>query len=273
MRRLIVQRQSPDWSTIGSIEESVAYLEHRLFDPETADGRQKLAYTAELLQFWDRCTGVPFWTMRQRLKDIAQATWRAADADEIVLDADFDATVGDVFAADDLILFVDDDDWIAPDAFARLAALAERTQAGVVWGRVRFDGQWQWLPVHGGPITVYTNNYLVRAGSIAGYRLADAMQHSTLQQAYAAGTWPPVLTELWGVTVTNKSPCSWNYLHQPMQSADPEGEFQRRLRQYAHNDGSVDQRVSWAADSAIRSRQLFQRIAGSSRDNGVGNGG
>lgn len=262
MKRLIVQRQSPDWSKVHSIDDSVTFLENRLFDPATDDGRQKLEYTRRLLQFWEQCTGTPFWSVRQQLKDLAHASWKQVHAvDEIVLHADFDATVGEQFAANDRILFVDDDDWIAPDAFERLDDLASRTKYGVIWGRARFDGLWQWLEIHGGPITVYTNNYLVLAGSIADLRLADAMQHSTLQAMYAAGTWQPLELSDCGLTVTNKSPCSWNYLHQPMQSSHPVEEFNRRLDQYAHARFDRDDRVAWAHPLATASQQVFQTIA------------
>lgn len=264
--RLIVQRQSPDWSAINSVEESVAFLDGRLFDSTTEKGREHLDYTRKLLQFWAEQTGVPFWQARGRLKEIAHVTWaQVAHCDRVVLDADFDATVGEQFSDDDWILFVDDDDWIAPSAFAHLAAMTDAKHDGVFWGRVRFDGEWQWLDILGGPLTIYTNNYAVRVGAISDLRMADAMQHSTLEAMYREGQWRPTQLEQWGLTVTNKSPCSWNYLHQSMMKDDPQAEFKKRLQQYVGGAPSPDPRVAWASEVSMRSKKELAGCLGFSR--------
>lgn len=263
-KRYIVQRQSPDWSAITSVEQSVANLEKRLFDPTSDSGREKLEYTKSLLRFWNEHTQIPFWEARGRLKAVAHQTWqKVLGVDGIILEGDFDAKVGEQFESDDVVLFVDDDDWIAPDVFKQLERHVAGSDQGVVWGRVRFDGEWQWLDVTGTELVVYTNNYAVRTGSIANRKLAPAMQHGTLDLAYRQQQWQPELAQIWGVTVTNKSPCSWNYLHQSMMRPDPLAEFQARLHRYVNKASEpLDKRVRWAKDATEAAQSVIRAAMG-----------
>lgn len=259
-RRLIVQRQSPDWDGVDSVEHSVSFLERRLFDPDTAKGREMLELTHQILRFWQSNAALAFWDARGALKHIAHRCWRQVEnVDEIIMDADFDASVRSQFNDGDLILFVDDDDWIAPDAFAQIEQMMDGLSGGAIWGRARFDGDWQWTEVLGGPMTVYTNNYAVRASELPDRPLQRVMQHGAMDGEYREGRWRPAVVDHWGTTITNKAPCSWNYMLQAMRHEQPVAELHRRIRHYAKTQPLLDKRVDWAADWVRQAQAIIER--------------
>ena len=230
-----------------------------MFDPGSTSGRERLEYTKSLLHFWNENTKVPFWEIRGQMKTVAHRTWHEVlGVDEILLEADFDSLVDDTFEPNDVVLFVDDDDWIAPDVFKQLERHVGDNDQGVVWGRVRFDGDWQWTDLTGAEFTVYTNNYVVRARSIGGQKLSFAMQHGTVEELFRQHQWWPVLAEMWGITVTNKSPCCWNYLHQSVMHSDPVAEFHSRVQRYLQPSERLDPRVRWAKDATEAAREVIR---------------
>jgi hypothetical protein len=133
----IVVRHSPDWLS---------------FDPETSRAfcvQRNLPETLiiDFIAVWDAAVAVDYRQFRFRIKEIAQQTLVGVEHAQIISDAALRALVlaGKV-PPDALVVFVDDDDWLAPHVFARLREFAS-VGAGVDgfrWGSVELGrGFWR----------------------------------------------------------------------------------------------------------------------------------
>jgi hypothetical protein len=140
---------------------------------------------------------------------------------------------------DALVVFVDDDDWLAPHLFARLREFAS-VRAGVDgfrWGMVRFgravytsdaDANFASHPtVTLRPIdqTIYTNSYAVRGIVVERLGVDAVCECLDAQAQYDAGRFAPATVAQY-LSCTNKHPASTMAAHHLLGS----GEFRRDLR-------------------------------------------
>ena len=126
----IVVRHSPDWLS---------------FDPESSRAfcaPQNLPemLVIEFMAVWNAGVAVDYRQFRFRIKEIAQQTLASVERAEIISDAALRAlALAGKVPPDALVVFVDDDDWLAPHLFSRLREFAS-VGAGVDgfrWGLVR----------------------------------------------------------------------------------------------------------------------------------------
>ena len=107
----IVVRHSPDWLS---------------FDPEASRAfcvkcNLPEALIIDFMALWDAAVAVDYRQFRFRVKEIAQQNLASVEHAQIISDADLRAmALAGKVACDALVVFVDDDDWLAPHLFARL---------------------------------------------------------------------------------------------------------------------------------------------------------
>ena len=79
----------------------------------------------DFMAVWDASVAVDYRQFRFRLKEIAQQTLLRVEGGRIIGDAAFRTlTLAGEVPPDALVVFIDDDDWLAPHLFTRLRELA-----------------------------------------------------------------------------------------------------------------------------------------------------
>jgi hypothetical protein len=168
---IIVLRQTPDWGRLD-----YGYLD-TLGPFERLTGLPD-GFLRRFIGTWDETLKVPFFTIRQQLKDLSLRNFAAvADACLVPLEqARTELPEGDI------LLFTDDDDWYAPDIVPRLLAAAGEAE-GLVWNSAMFTGGLRLRD----QFHCFTNNYAVHARLIArcGLGIIDKVdQHFRANQVF-----------------------------------------------------------------------------------------
>src|SRR5258705_2543074 len=175
----IVVRHSPDWLSFDP-EASREYCLTNLL-PETL--------IIDFMALWDAAVAVDYRQFRFRIKEIAQRTLVSVEGGRIIGDEAFRALAlaGEV-PSDGLVVFIDDDDWLAPHLFARLRELAAAGTGvnGFIWGSVRLGRDFKGTFDADANLAlrptlmlrsidrIYTNNYAV-SGAALGRLGIDAL--------------------------------------------------------------------------------------------------
>jgi hypothetical protein len=194
----IVVRHSPDWLS---------------FDPESSRAfcaQQNLPemLVIEFMAVWNAAVAVDYRQFRFRIKEIAQQTLASVERAEIISDAALRAlALAGKVPPDALVVFVDDDDWLAPHLFPRLREFAS-VGAGVDgfrWGLVRLgrdrynlddaDASFALHPTvtlrpidEGG---IYTNGYAVSGAALGRLGVDAVCEHLNAYTQYKAGRFAP----------------------------------------------------------------------------------
>jgi hypothetical protein len=226
----MVVRHSPDWLS---------------FDPESSRAfcvKQNLPEThiIDFMAIWSAAVGVDYRQFRFRIKEIAQQTLISVEHAQIINDADLRAlALAGKVPPDALVVFVDDDDWLAPHLFARLREFASVRACvdGFRWGMVRLgravytsdaDANFALHPtVTLRPIdqTIYTNSYAVRGTVVERLGVDAVCECLDAQAQYDAGRFAPATVAQY-LSCTNKHPASTMAAHHLLGSE----EFRRDLR-------------------------------------------
>ena len=182
----VVIRHSPDWLS---------------FDPEASRAfcvkcNLPEALIIDFMALWDAAVAVDYRQFRFRVKEIAQQNLASVEHAQIISDADLRAmALAGKVACDALVVFVDDDDWLAPHLFARLRQFTS-VGAGVDgfrWGSVRLGRDFTQGPLPGAdanfalhptltlrPIdqkAIHTNNYAVSGGALERLGIDAVCEH------------------------------------------------------------------------------------------------
>jgi hypothetical protein len=201
-RNYIVLRDSPDWLSYS--------------DQQSRDFCSRFALPQntiiDFISMWDAALAVDYRHFRHVMKDTALANFRQVRGAIFLEHADFRAIAAQ---PDDLVVFVDDDDWLAPDLFIRLRDAADGHD-GAKWGSIRVGpvfSHLQQTPAHGifyaRPIdeTLYTNNYMVSGRALARLGVDELFEHRDAQRKFDAGTYRPKTVPRY-LSAANKHPCS-----------------------------------------------------------------
>lgn len=123
----IVLRQSPDWrnQTYADLEKTRDFCK-MVGKPED--------FIIERVRLWDRTFTTGFFATRQAMKEISSSNLRTVTGSTLVRIEQ----VRDVLQPDHLYLFIDDDDWYAPDIGKHLSGADPRTCDAVLWGSAVF---------------------------------------------------------------------------------------------------------------------------------------
>ena len=269
---VIVERQSPDWgSQTFNSKEASALIARRLrggTPQEEAFGSQTLA----LHDLWARCFTVSFAACRLFLKEIAHETWQKVnDCNGIFSEQQHEIVSASVLGGSGWVLFTDDDDWYSPNVFKRIAEAKAPSDANcILWNRVRFNGIISTnpiVPTDQFPLWAYTNNYAVRANLYAaGESVSAVMQHGLANRMVEQKTWKICILPHAGLSVTNKSPCSWNSLNQAATSPEPAKHLVGLVEKYARSSFELEIGSRWALPHIRACQAFFRDVLRSARN-------
>lgn len=270
-RVVFVLRQSPDWAELARDHEAgLPVSPSRYRPPGFIEGFP--GNIEEWIRSWNELFPVNFFRCRQILKDVAVGLLRSVDRAVVLSESDVSTLPSVIGNRNFLLFFLDDDDWFAPDTFARIARLDLRGRPVAVFPLVRFDtSTFTFVRASESARTLVgarqdfhfrfqTNNYaLGRSLALSGdlLRMKDHVEASRFaDSAGIEDTYFPDVV----ISATNKTPASASRL--PGLLADP-SKSRSRLRDYVRNleELSIPDELGWC-ESALRATiGLFRLIA------------
>jgi len=207
----IVVRHSPDWLS---------------FDPETSRAfciKLNLPETLiiDFIAVWDAEVAVDYRRFRFRIKEIARQTLVNVEHARIISDDVLRASaLAGKVPPDALVVFVDDDDWLAPHLFARLREFSS-VGAGVDgfrWGSVRLGRPGYTLDADANfasrptvtlrqidQRTIYTNGYAVNGTALRRLGVDALCECFDANAQYDAGRFAPATVAEY-LSCANKHP-------------------------------------------------------------------
>jgi len=209
----IVIRHSPNWLS---------------FDPEASRAFcVKLNYPETLIivfmAVWDAAVAVDYRQFRFRLKEIAQQALVSVACAQIIGDADFrELELAGEVPLDALVVFIDDDDWLAPNLFARLRepAVAGTGGDGFRWGALRIGRDFTptldadanlalhptllLRPIDG---RIASNNYATSGAALRRLGIDALLERSDAHEQVVSGRFAPVVVAQY-LSCTIKHPAS-----------------------------------------------------------------
>jgi hypothetical protein len=198
----IVQRQTPDWLNFD-VEQSRPFLKSAGLDE---------GLVVEFVGIWDKAFRIGYREWRDRIKTISVANYRAVENARLISRANFDAIP---VAPDDLVVFVDDDDWLRADLFNRLRGLNVSghgarwgsVRVGLVGGPTRFDPDISQIALRPLSPVLFTNNYAVTGALLQIAGTDRLFQHFVAQMGIRSGHFQPVPVAVY-LSAANKHVCS-----------------------------------------------------------------
>ncbi len=212
----IVLRASPDWLTLD-LDQTRGFC-RRFGLPED-----------RIIKFADRWhetfAVVDFKAFRHDLKTIALTSIAKCNNSQLRTLADVVARTKD----DDLIAFLDDDDWLAPNLFEILRS-TETPDSGLIWGSIYLGNLQIMSPTEDGAATglviralddvIYTNNYAITGRALRRLGPEAVLEHFDAQKTADAGLFRARKIDA-HLSCTNKHPCGTMWInHFPHPSCD-----------------------------------------------------
>jgi hypothetical protein len=164
-----------------------------------------------LIEFWNSSLSLTYQEFRDRLQQTSLSNYRSVNNSHCLSAEEFRGLTPD---ADDLVVFVDDDDWLSPDLFGRLQSGLDNSD-GAIWGSVRIgidfgsppgarpEDVFQLRPIDR---LIYTNNYAVTGRALHRLGYDALFEHGAAQAEFDGGSFQPVTVPEY-LSVANKHPC------------------------------------------------------------------
>jgi hypothetical protein len=208
---LVVVRHSPDWLSFDPEMSRMFRVQRGL--PETL--------VIDFIAVWDAAVAVDYRRFRFRIKEIAQQTLAGVEHAQIISDAALRAlALAGKVSPDTLVVFVDDDDWLAPHLFVRLREFGSAGAAvdGFRWGSVRLgrpnyslDADANFAshptvtlpPIDRGGIS--TNGYALSGSALERLGVDALCEHFDAARQYEAGRFAPATVAEY-LSCANKHP-------------------------------------------------------------------
>jgi len=177
----IVLRNSPTW--LSYTDQQSRDFCARFALPENT--------ILDFISIWDAALDVDYRHFRKVMKETALANFAKVHGSIFLAHEAFRTIAPD---PDDLIVFVDDDDWLAPDLFIRLRDVPG-SHDGMKWGSIRvgpvFSPSPQTQPqgvLYPRPIdqVLYTNNYAVTGRALLRAGVEQLFEHRDAQRQFDA---------------------------------------------------------------------------------------
>ena len=254
----VVLRNSPDW--LSYTDQQSRDFCARFALPENT--------ILDFISIWDAALDVDYRRFRHVMKDAALANFAKVHGSVFLEHADFRRLA---LNPDDLVVFVDDDDWLAPDLFSRLRDMPD-SQDGMKWGSIRVGPVFSPAPetqpqgvLYPRPIdqTLYTNNYAVTGRALLRVGLEQLFEHRDAQQQFDAGAYRPQTVPQY-LSAANKHPCSTMaalfFLNFEPFRHDPRAEISRFAD--ALTRSSLEANTQWIAEPLRTLHSLIEVAIG-----------
>jgi len=243
----IVQRQTPDWLTFD-LEQSRPFLRGAGLNEDLV---------IDFARIWDKEFRVGYREWRDRVKQISLMNYRSVGSASLMSRAEFDRIS---ISPDDLILFIDDDDWLHPQLYFELQRYVNGAD-GYVFGNILCASRVQLRRVEDG---CYTNNYAVSAHYLRALdgRTERVAQHWDAHEAFHAPGFRLTHVPLY-LSATNKHPASAMKLKDGLQQAELSAATLRRLVERYVDEAAqaeIPEPASWVATHRQRVRDVFARL-------------
>lgn len=139
----IVPRRTPDWQRLAEDFRRDGRCDERDYIPEVLPPGFPHDLAARI-DLWNRTFKVDFFSCRARIAEIARSSWAAVGAAEQLHDRlSLQRATQEPPGVGRRFLFVDDDDFFAPDLPARLEPRVDRRADIVRWAAPIFNGEWR----------------------------------------------------------------------------------------------------------------------------------
>lgn len=227
----------------------------------------------DFISIWDAALDVDYRNFRHVMKETALANFAKVHGSIFLEHADFRTLA---LEASDLVVFVDDDDWLAPDLFIRLRDVPDGHD-GMKWGSIRVGPAFALSPetatygvLYPRPIdqVLYTNNYAVTGRALLRVGIEQVFEHRDAQRQFDAGAYRPQTVPQY-LSAANKHPCSTMaalfFLNFEPFRRDPRAEMSRFAD--ALTRSSLDPNTLWIAEPLQTLHSLVETAIG--RSSGV----
>jgi hypothetical protein len=266
MRPVFVLRRSPDWSALAAASLSGTTVAPELYVPaETVPSFP--AHIAKCIERWDATYRVGFFACRAELRAIARATLDAVDGALTLSREDAPARLP---TESFRLFFLDDDDWFAPDAGARIACAGQEDVS--VFPLLRLDApvftfvraRTSHSPViglAGGFSHRYqTNNYGLHPRLCVDGRLCELADHIEASAAADRLALRDAYHDVM-ISVTNKTPVSASVIARILED---ESSFRRHVAHFktALESLSLPPHALWMREPVRQTASLFARALG-----------
>lgn len=249
-------RQSPDWrnsSREDLLENSRTFC--RMVGAATGLHEN---FISDIVNVWDATFPIPFFEVRAVMKDIAQENLHdIKNAKCMSVEESKRSSIG----SQTLYFFIDDDDWLHPDLWQRLASHVDAKTDGYIFGNILCVSNIELRPVENG---CYTNNYAVATDFLR--RTENAIdrvdQHWDAHQVFHQPSFRLAHLPLY-LSATNKHPASTMKLKDGLEGHELSGNRLRHLVQKYVDESavaSVPSQAEWVAPYWRRTRELFGRL-------------
>ncbi|MFS8039306.1 hypothetical protein ACI7BZ_20490 [Xanthobacter sp. AM11] len=230
--RIVAVRYSPDWLGLTD-DDTRRFLRRHGIDENLL---------VDFMALWDKAMKVDYRSFRHEIAKLSRQSFAAVRGAQVIPHESLRATRR---AGDDLVVFVDDDDWLSPGLFEELEAACPRPVSGIWWGSIMVGPQHSsYEASQSAPIielrplkrVIYTNNYAVTGRALNWHGYNRLFEHYHADRRFGKFLWPPKTVAKY-LSATSKHPCSTVsvqfFMAQPQFRADPRRHVERFADQLA----------------------------------------
>jgi len=254
---VIVQRQTVDWVNLSDkqfYDQSISFS--RLWGkPEE--------YVWELFQLWNRTFSIDYRQVRQLLKDISLQNISHVRQSHFVPYGDYK----EIPENGQYYLFIDDDDWVAPDITEKLIS---HDAPLLLWrsANIGSPNQEHVVFVWGMNGRCMTNNYAVHNSFLKPFsRISDVIQHKDACKIFNDTEGVPHLD--CALTVSNKSPISSVSLDRGLDGDFTPEKLLALIEHYMVRITQVQESeldyIPWARNCLEDTAELFAKVRDSNK--------
>lgn len=258
-KRIVAVRYSPDWLALTDDDTRCFLRRHHIDENLLVD----------FMALWDSNLKVDYRSFRDEIAKLSRASFAAVRGAEVIPHEVLRETRR---APDDLIAFVDDDDWLAPGLFEELEKACLRPLNGIWWGSILVGPQLttyeesQTVPlIELRPLkrVIYTNNYAVTGRALNHHGYPRLFEHYHADRRFGKFWWPPKKVPLY-LSAASKHPCSTVsvqfFMAQPPFRADPRRHVERFADQLA--EAVIPAEYGWLKEPVDAVEALVRRALG-----------
>lgn len=247
----IVLRQSPDWEniTLHDFENQARVFCRLIGRPETL--------LCEVVHLWNTTFGISFFETRFCLKQIARQNLAQVSDAEIIPIAELTQIKEGIY------VFIDDDDWLAPDLAQFFSPESQAEYDGFRWGSAVFGGHTQQAVFcrSYSDSFCYTNNYAISSRYLTLDNLENVSQHWKANHHFPSLRIAAIPHHL---SITNKHPAATTCLERALAGQFSAENLKAIISQYNQQISSMElekhPQLHWAKPYMQQTRWLYQQV-------------